>query len=471
MNDMSVTPVSAPVRTPALVAAASNSIARLTATEFLDLLRRDDITILEYAQACADVIASLEDDINAWIWYRREDFEAVAKAADEALRKYRRAGGAPGTLPGQLTGVPIGVKDIYNTADMPTCHGSTIFADYRPGNDARVVTNLRREGGIMAGKTVTAEFAVHEPGKTRNPHDLRRSCGTSSSGSAAAVATAMVPVSLASQTAGSTIRPASYCGVHGFKPSYGLFPRTAMLKTTDTLDTVGFMARSVTDLRLLFEIMRVRGWNYPIVDAALNDPARRSIGNGPWRVGVLEGPKSHLESAAVKDGVRRIARRLADLGCEVVAMKMPVEFNAAHDVHETIYRRSLAYYFRMEWAAHADRFSAQLAAMLGGGEKITPEEYYNALAAQSAYAKQFDEWMKQVDVAICPSTADEAPIGLETPDIPDHCLLFTLCYAPSMSLPLLSGTTGLPVGLQVATRRFNDYILMDFADYLASGVR
>lgn len=454
-----------------MLASASNSLARLTATEFLNLLRRDEITILEYAQACADIIAALEKDTNAWTWYNREHFENAAREADDAVRAYRRAGNAPGTLPGEMTGVPVGVKDIYNTADMPTSHGSTIFANYWPGNDARVVTNLRRAGSIVAGKTVTAEFAVHEPGKTRNPHDLRRSCGTSSSGTAAAIATSMAPVGLASQTAGSTIRPASYCGVYGFKPSYGLFPRTAILKTTDTLDTVGFMARSVPDLRLLFEVMRVRGPNYPIVDAAMNDPGRRSIGSRPWRVGVLDGPKSHLEASAVKDGMRRIAHRLADQGCDVFPMPMPVEFNSAHDVHETIYRRSLAYYFRMEWASHKERFSAQLAAMLAGGEKITPEEYHIALAAQTAYAKQFDAWMQQADVVVCPSTADEAPIGLETPDIPDHCLLFTLCYAPSMSLPLLSGTNGLPVGLQVATRRFDDYILMDFATLIASMVR
>lgn len=459
---------SAPISAPVLPAGFSNSIARLTASEFLDLLRRDEITVLEYTQACADVIDRLESDLLAWTWYRRGDFEEKARQVDAALRAFRRNGGAVGTLPGAMTGVPVGVKDIYNTADMPTCHGSTIFADYRPGNDARIVTNLRREGSIVAGKTVTAEFAVHEPGKTRNPYDLRRSCGTSSSGSAAAVATAMVPVSLASQTAGSTIRPASYCGVYGFKPSYGLFPRTAMLKTTDTLDSVGFMARSLPDLRLLFEVMRVRGLNYPIVDAAFADPERLSIGNRPWRVGVLEGPKSHLESIAVKDGVRRIARKLADQGCEVIPMRLPVEFESAHDVHETIYRRSLAYYFRMEWASHSDHFSAQLAAMFGGGEKITADEYHAALAAQARLAQQFDQWMSQADVVICPSTADEAPIGLDTPDIPDHCLLFTLCYAPALSMPVLSGTSGMPVGLQIACRRFNDYILMEFTNFLAS---
>jgi Asp-tRNA(Asn)/Glu-tRNA(Gln) amidotransferase A subunit family amidase len=372
------------------------------------------------------------------------------------------------SLPGQMTGVPVGVKDIFNTYDMPTTHGSPIFGSYTPGNDARVVTSLRREGSLIAGKTETAEFAVHTPGQTRNPWETGRSVGTSSGGSAAAVATGMVPVALGSQTAGSIIRPASYCGVYGFKPSYGLLPRTAMLKTTDTLDSVGFMARSVPDLVLLFEVMRVRGLNYPVVNAALSETERQPVTGRPWRVGLLTGPKSECESATAKAGIRRVAQKLARAGCEVEEYTLPAEFGIAHDTHEAIYRRSLAYYFRMEWEQAREKFSPQLAEMIEAGLMIGPEAYVAALQRQIELVRLFDREMKRFDVVLCPSTADEAPVGLATPDLPDHCLIFTMCYAPSMSVPILAGTTGLPLGAQIASRRFNDYILMQFAAYLTT---
>lgn len=446
-------------------AAQGNSLARLTATEFLALLRKGEITAADYAQACADVIDAMEPRVAAWAWYDRCRFESLAVRVDEDIAQRRAAGDCD--LTGRLAGLPVGVKDIYNTEDMPTSHGSGLFAGYTPGNDARVVTNLRREAAIMAGKTVTAEFAVHTPNGTRNPHDLTRSSGTSSSGSAVAVATAMVPVALASQTAGSIIRPASYCGVFGFKPSYGTIPRTAMLKTTDTLDTVGFMARSVADLGLLFDILRVRGLNYPIVDAALADPRRRKPPTRPWRVGVLEGPKSKLVASAVHNGFGAVQRRLEASGCELRPLRLPAVFDGAHDVHETLYRRSLCYYFRMEWESGKHEFSPGLAAMIAGGTGIGMPEYEAALRAQTDIANAYDALVADVDVVICPSTADEAPVGLDAPDTPDHCLIFTMCYAPSLSVPMLRGSTGLPVGLQVAARRFNDYDVLDFTDFLS----
>lgn len=464
---------SAPMPGPAspvrpLVAGRSNTLASLSAGEFLDRLRRREITALDYATACADVIDLFEPEVRAWAWYSREHFLGKAAKIDEALKAFVSNGRDGQALPGLMTGVPVGVKDIFNTHDMPTAHGSDIFTEYTPGNDARVVFNVRWQGGIVAGKTVTAEFAVHHAGATRNPYDSTRSCGTSSSGSAAAVAVGMVPVALSSQTAGSTIRPASYCGIYGYKPSYGLLPRTAMLKTTDTLDTVGFMARSVQDLELLFEVLRVRGSNYPYVEQAMSDPQRRWHGDRPWRVGVLRGPKSSLESAAAQEGVRRLADALSRSGCQVEEFRLPPEFDQAHDVHETIYRRSLAYYFRLEWASAEQKFSPRMAEMMEAGRQISMERYQAALAEQARLAARFDDEMKRYDVALCPASADEAPVGLNTADPPDHCLIFTMCYAPSMAVPVMSGTTGLPLGAQITSRRFNDYLLFDFAKLLTA---
>lgn len=441
----------------------AGGLAALTATDFLARLTAGEITVQDYAAACADIVERLDNRIHAWAWFDRGRFLDHARAADAALHLWRRDN--PG-LPGRMYGVPVGVKDIYNTADMPTAHGSDLFAGYMPGNDARVVTDLKREGSIMAGKTVTAEFAVHTPGATRNPIDPERSVGTSSSGSAAAVATHMVPVALASQTAGSTIRPASYCGIYGFKPSFGLLPRTAMLKTTDTLDTVGMVARSVPDLRLMFDAMRVYGPNYPIVDREMSKPERLSIGDGPWRVGVVVGPKENFESAAVKQGIRRLADRLAANGCAVESYRLPAAFDRAHDVHQTIYTKALSYYFKLEWGRARGRFSPRLADMIEAGNRTPAEAYHAACAEQTRLAHLFDEEMGRFDVLLCPSTADEAPVGFDAPDPPDHNLIWTMCHAPVIGLPLLSGTTGLPAGAEIVSRRFNDYILLSFARFL-----
>jgi Asp-tRNA(Asn)/Glu-tRNA(Gln) amidotransferase A subunit family amidase len=439
----------------------------LTATEFLRLMWAREISVVDYVTACADQIDRVEDKVQAWTWYDRDLFIARAREADADLARVRANGVA---LPAAY-GVPLGVKDVFNTLDMPTGHGSTIFASYTPGNDARVVTNMRRAGALVAGKTVTAEFAVHAPGKTHNPLDLRRSCGTSSSGSAAAVASFMVPIALGSQTAGSTVRPSSYMGICGFKPSFGLLPRTAMLKTTDTLDTVGLMARSPADLALAFEIMRVRGPNYPIVDREMNDPVRLKKAPGPWRVGVVTGPKSGLECQVVREGMRTVADRLQTEGHMVESVRLPAAFDAAHDVHETIYRKALAYYFKGEWSRARSEFSGVLGEMIESGFKSSPEVYHHAVNEQFRLARTMDDFLRDFDVMICPATADEAPIGISTPDIPDHNLIWTMCHLPSFSLPLLSGSSGLPVGLQVTSRRFNDYLVIEFSNYLMELVR
>jgi Asp-tRNA(Asn)/Glu-tRNA(Gln) amidotransferase A subunit family amidase len=217
---------------------------------------------------------------------------------------------------------------------------------------------------------------------------------------------------------------------------------------------------------LLFDILRVRGLNYPIVDAALADSSRRKPESSPWRVGILEGPKNELVAPAVRQEFEEAQNRLAAAGCELRPLRLPDLFDSAHDVHETLYRRSLCYYFRMEWESGKHQFSPGLAAMIAGGTHISMAQYESALRAQASIAKAYDELLTDVDVVICPSTADEAPVGLDSPDIPDHCLIFTMCYAPSLSVPLLRGSTGLPVGLQVAARRFNDYDLLDFTQFL-----
>ncbi len=444
--------------TPAAVASA-NSLADLTATEFLAEFRAGRCSALDYARACADRIEQFDGSIKAFHRWNREALEARARRVDEEWREGRRDRWMPG--------VPVGVKDVFNTYDFPTGMGSPILDQYTPGNDARVVSNIRLEGGIVAGKTVTAEFAVHHPGPTVNPWDPTRSPGTSSSGSAAAVATRMVPLALGTQTAGSVIRPASYCGVLGWKPSFGLLPRTAMLKTTDTLDTVGLIGRSVDDLELLFEVTRVRGRNYPVSDAVLSDAGRQSVTGRPWRIALMDGPKRSYEKPVPRAGLDALARKLSAAGVDVVPYRLPAAFDEAHAIHERTYRRALAYYFKLEWATRPDMFSDTLAEMIKDGiENIPPEDYARNVAVQADLARIFDEEMQRFDALICLATADEAPVGLEGRDIPDHCLIFTMVGASAMTLPLLHGSTGLPVGVQLVTRKYEDYKLLAAARLL-----
>ena len=450
-----------PAKDRALIAAptlASNTLAELTATEFVALLQNRQVTVSEYVRSCIGRIEQVDAKIHAW-----RSFDA-----DRVLERARKIDAEPaGYANRRMPGVPVGAKDIFNTYDYPTTMGSAIMDGYTPGNDARVVSNVRLDGGIVMGKTVTAEFAVHHPGPTLNPHDLTRSPGTSSSGSAVAVATRMIPVALASQTAGSIIRPASYCGVFGYKPSFGLIPRTGVLKTSDTLDTIGFMARSVADLRLLFEVCRVRGHNYPVSEKALNDASRQSVGRRPWRVGIVRGPKTDFETPAARAGLEAVTGKLAARGCDVFVYTLPPQFDAAHVMHDRIYRRALAYYFDLEWNADARLFSAIMREMIDGGRQIAPAQYQEDIAGQRDLSKLIDRESEKFDVLIGLSTAGEAPFGLDGKDLPDHCLIWTMCGLPTLSLPMLTGAGGLPIGVQIVARRFNDYLLLDFADMLA----
>ena len=217
--------------------------------ELIQDIETDSISFGDMADSTALAIEDKEVDTLAWVCF---DLDKLKLEADQAFAKYKSRGSMLA-----IEGIPFGVKDIFNTSFFPTQMGSPIWKNFTPGNNARVVDSLLLAGGLVAGKTVTAEFAVHALNETRNPHDLSKTPGTSSSGSAAAVATGMVPFALASQTAGSIIRPASFCGVWGMKPSFGMIPRTGVLKTTDSLDTIGFVAAHAKSLRKILDHTRV----------------------------------------------------------------------------------------------------------------------------------------------------------------------------------------------------------------------
>ncbi|MDQ1299138.1 MAG: hypothetical protein QG558_1677 [Campylobacterota bacterium] len=341
--------------------------------------------------------------------------------------------------------------------------GSPIWKDFTPGNDARMVHYLRRSGALMLGKTVTAEFAVHYQNKTRNPHDLSRSPGTSSSGSCVAVATGMVPVALGSQTAGSISRPASYCGIYSFKPTFGVLPRIGVLKTTDSLDTLGFFARSVEDLALLFEESRVRGENYEYVYRHIDN--YRSAPEKKFRIGIVKHPKWDLASDAAKTAFEQWCFSLQSPRFQIEEATLPSFCDTIHATHQCIYDKSLAYYFKDEYAQHT-LMSPIFYAIIQEGNKITKEQYQEALEKQSRETVAFNDWMESYDILLTLATADEAPIGLTTPDVPDANLIWTYLGLPTATIPVLKGKNGLPIGVSVVAGKYRDKLLLDFLTYL-----
>lgn len=432
-------------------------IILLSATELIGRVQRREISATEMLQAHLARIAALEAKVGAWAFL---DPELALENATEIDRDI-----AEGSFKGTLFGVPVGIKDVFNTFDMPTAMGSPLWEGFTPGNDARVIHYLRMQGAVFPGKTVTAEFAVHAPGKTVNPHHYDYSPGTSSSGSAAAVACHMTPLALGTQTAGSIGRPASYCGVYGIKPSFGLVPRTGVLKTTDTLDTVGGFARTPGDLKLLFDTLRVRGLNFPIIHATLEDPLRQAKGNRPWRVGIIPSFTRRFSQPYAYNALASLIEKLgADKEIELIEKILPGEFDEAHTVHETIYDKSLSYYFKREFGSKGF-ISDVIRDMIERGEGITPEGFDQAIERQKALSARLDTCFKDYDVILTLSTQGIAPKRME-PDKPDTCLIWTLCGVPAISVPAFKGPQEMPFGVQIVARRYNDYLLLKFAEFL-----
>jgi Asp-tRNA(Asn)/Glu-tRNA(Gln) amidotransferase A subunit family amidase len=432
--------------------------SELTASQGVRAMRAGDLTPTALLEDCIARVDELEASVSAWARFEPEAARRDAARLDEEL--------AAGTHTGRLPGIPVGVKDVFNTADLGTEMGSQIWRGFTPGNDARVVVHLRWQGAVVPGKTVTAEFAVHHPGPTRNPYSSDHSPGTSSSGSAAAVASRMVPLALGTQTAGSTIRPSSYCGIYGFKPSFGVIPRTGILKTLDTLDHVSLMSRSIEDLRLMFDCCRVEGPNHPHVHNHIDGwaPERLSM---PLRVALVRGPVwDRAQSYAQKELLELAHQWAADPDEQLDEVTLPEEFMEGHDLHELIYSKALSYYFSREYTEHPELVSDQFREMVERGRQVSAGAYQDGLARQRRLGHALDQVFDRHDVILNLSTSGVAPEGLDGRDGKDCCLIWTLCHAPAMSLPVFTGPGGLPFGAQLVARRYGDPALLWIAETL-----
>ncbi len=404
----------------------------LTATELARLLQRRELRAEEVARAHLERIQARESLIGAWTYLD----------ADRVLREAQVLDAGP--VRGPLHGLPIGVKDIIGTFDMPTEYGSPIYKGHRPAWDAACVAAIRAAGGLILGKTVTTEFATSHPGRTANPHNPRHTPGGSSSGSAAAVADRMVPLALGSQTGGSVIRPASFCGIVGYKPTFGLINRHGVKPLSESLDTVGVMARSVGDAALLAAAVTGR--------PALQDLSETMS----WRIGVwrtYEWGQAQAETIAAVEGA---ARRLAAAGARVSEAAMPERFEQADSAHHEIehFELARALAFEMQW--HRESLTPGLRARLEHGQACPPELYDAKLAVAEACRHALDEVFGQYDVLLAAAATGEAPLGLATTGKAAFNRTWTLMHVPCISVPAASGPNGLPVGIQVIGRRSDD---------------
>jgi len=431
----------------------------LSASDAARLIRDGVISSAELVEACLKRVRDVDAEVQAWAFLDPDHALGQARAADEW-----RLEGKP---TGPLHGVPVGIKDIIDTADMPTENGSVLHAGRTPSHDASVVAMLRSAGAVIMGKTVTTEFATRTPGKTRNPHDPGHTPGGSSSGSAAAVAAGMVPLALGSQTTGSTIRPASFCGVYGFKPTHGLIPRHGMFQLSRTLDHVGLFARTIEDIALVLE--QLVGYDERDLDS-------RPRARVPYRDVAAEEPPLPPMFAFVKtsfwDRVDADAREafvelVGDLGERVEEIELVGNSDEAREWHRVISEAEIAANLAREWDKGGDRLSALLRARIESGRAVRAWDYLRALAHIPELNQGFAELFEQrYDAILTPAAFGTAPAGLESTGDPVLCALWTLAGMPALSVPLMRGANGLPLGVQLVGPRHGDARLLRTARWL-----
>ena len=419
---------------------------RMSASEAQAALSQRTLRAEDLVRACLERIAEREPQVQAW----------QSLAADAALARARALDA--GAWQGPLHGLPIGVKDLIDTVDLPSGYGSAIYAAHRPPADASCVTALRAAGGVVMGKTVTTEFATFTANQTRNPLRLTHTPGGSSSGSAAAVADAMVPLALGTQTAGSLIRPASFCGVVGFKPTFGRIWRAGVKPLSDSLDTVGTIARNVPDAALLAAALAGREeWQV----RPLNEMG------GTLRVGLCrsyEWPQAGPDTVATFEQAQTALARRSDVVLREVTLPEAWRTLVAAQTQIQLYEQAQS--LRFEHRMLRDRLSTRLQGILDDGARVTPAQY-DAAQQQAAHCRaELAQVFDGVDVLLTPSAIGPAPQGLDATGDPLFARIWTLMHTPALNIPVGKAADGLPVGLQVVALPGSDALALSAAHAL-----
>jgi amidase len=413
----------------------------LTATEVVAAIAERRATCEAVTRACLDRIESREPEVCAWAHLDPKATLAAARQFDVGGRR------------GPLAGVPFGVKDIVDTFDMPTEWGTPIHKGRQPERDAACVALSRKAGGILLGKTVTTEFANQHPGPTRNPHDLTRTPAGSSSGSAAAVADFMVPIAIGTQTTGSTIRPASFCGVFGYRPTYGEHRMHGVMEASGSLDTLGILSRSVADIALYRDVL---------------------LGIPPEPMPKIERPHFALCRTHVWDQVEPTTRsliedaafRLARAGARVTELTLPAEFELLNDAHRTISSFEFARTFTWEIERHWSEISDTLRrGRLQDGINGKFDRYIEAKRLADECRRRLDALMGGIDALLTPAAFGEAPIGTAAfAGVPLY-QIWSVLHVPAISIPVFRGPAGMPIGAQLLAGRHNDRMLFACAQW------
>jgi Asp-tRNA(Asn)/Glu-tRNA(Gln) amidotransferase A subunit family amidase len=415
--------------------------ARLTATEAARQMARGALRPEALLEACLARIASDEGRVQAFASFDAEQVRGIKPQE------------------GALHGLPIGVKDVLDTADMASEYGSPIWKANRPRADAACVAWARAAGAVVMGKTVTTEFATRKPGATANPHNAAHTPGGSSSGSAAGVAAGFFPLAFGTQTAGSIIRPAAYCGVVGYKPSFGTIARLGMKVMSESLDTIGVMARSVADCALLVGAVAGRDFGDP----------DKATGAMP-RIGICVGPSGAEASPETMVLLERAAETLAAAGAIIVRRPLPDAYSALASAQPLVMNAESAASMGWELAARRSEISVGLVEKLDWGRAQGPDALDAARAVMAQLQSHFDSVVEDVDVLLTPSAQGEAPLGLEWTGDPMFNALWTALHVPCVTIPVGTGPAGLPLGLQIVAARGQDRAALAWAQWIASAL-
>lgn len=438
------------------------TLTSMSAVEAAQRLRDGEITSEDLVLACLERIEAVEQEVQAWAFID----PAFALEQARALDSLRQGGGPVGPL----HGLPVGIKDIIDTDGMPTENGTVLDSGRQPRDDASVVAQLRQAGAVIMGKTVTTELAVYTPGKTRNPRNVEHTPGGSSSGSAAAVAAEMVPLAVGTQTNGSVIRPAAFCGVVGCKPTHGLISRAGILKQSPPLDTVGVFGRSVEDAAMLADAITAYDERDPHSRARARPNLFATANEDPPLEPNFAFVKTPAWDQATGDCKEAFAELADVLGAQCDEVALPGPFDEAHAIHRTIMLADFAKYFASYYRRGADELSDTLRAMVEEGQTTLAVDYNVALDWIELLNAGLEELFERYDAILTPAAPGEAPVGLESTGNPAFCTLWTLCGTPAVTLPLMEGSTGLPIGVQLVGRRGDDARLLRTARWLTEYV-
>ena len=417
----------------------------LTAAEAAIALRDGSLSVEAYARACLDRIEAQDRTLQAWAFVDRDQAIASARALDGRATR------------GPLHGVPIGVKDVILTEDMPTQYNSERYSGAFPRMDAACVALLRSAGALILGKTHTVEFAATgRPAPTRNPHDHERTPGGSSSGSAAAVADFHVPIALGTQTGGSMIRPASFCGVYAIKPTWGLVSREGAKMFAPSLDTIGWFTRTAGDLALIYDVLDPEPCALPDVTLA------------GARIGLCRSPAWEQASPATRQALADGAIALQSAGAEIVELELPPTFATGGVVHSLIMNAEGRASFLPEYRSDADAMHPNLRAIAENASGATRDDLRNAYDQAAVLRLEFDSIAAEFDAILTPSVVGEAPLGLSATGAMTFNALWTLLHVPCVNVPGLKGPSGLPVGLTITGQRYSDRRLLSLASQIGA---